>query len=170
MFSKIFSHFFFLFFYYLSSLSFSPTLSFLFSPFSLLSFLSSLSLSLSLCIAGKGRLRLERDRLEGALKRTREQFSKGLDVLLIRIGAYKEKIDIRHVWEMEKSISDVNEEITESNRRILLFNAEESILGLAVTHFHTMEEIKTSLAPFAKLWGLAALSSKSVQEWTETPC
>ena len=71
---------------------------------------------------------------------------------------------------METSINDVNLEIDESRQRVLQFNSEESTLGLAITPFHKMEDIKTALAPFAKLWGLAALSSKSIQDWIETQC
>ena len=121
-------------------------------------------------MAGKNRLRLERDRLESALKRSRDTFMKSLDYLLIQIEEYKLVVDIGQVWEMEKSIKTIQDEIQESKQQVLLFNSEESTLGMSITTFVQMEVIRTTLLPFSKLWGLAAKSKTSIQDSTEIQC
>jgi dynein heavy chain len=121
-------------------------------------------------LAGKGRLRLERDRLESNLKRTREQFMKSLDVLFNQILDFKKMDNIQKVFEIEIIMNTMNEEIDNNKLKVIQFNQEESILGLAITQFHQMEEIKTTLAPFAKLWNLALISNKNISKWTEISC
>ena len=123
-----------------------------------------------LIIAGKGRLRLERDRFESALKRKREVFKTELEQMLTRISLYKKVTDISSVWDMKMSIEEVNDIIAESKSKMLLFNSEENTLGMSITKFSKMEAIKMALSPFAKLWGLAAVSSTSISDWSETQC
>ena len=120
--------------------------------------------------AGKGRLRLERDRIEGQLKRSREAFAKDLTTMMQRVEEFVNVVELSRLKEMEGVLEEMSESLAEAQAQGVAFNEEEAILGLAITKFAGLDDLKAGLAPFLKLWGVASLSTRCIREWTDVLC
>ena len=106
-------------------------------------------------------------RLEAEFSKARDEFQQQLDALAEQVEGFKTRGDSSALWQNADEVNAIGAALDVAAERAEEMNVQEQLLGWTSTNFVRVDEIRTALEPFKKLWGLVVTHHRSSHEWVK---